>query len=110
MRKTIGRHGTLRRDFHVGESVAKKKKTTSLFTAGTPRDGTPHGDAERQAIASLKGYAYQVAAAALAWIDGPEPVCQQVAPHPPGAIGPVTRKEAGANLRPKRFVVPTMLT
>jgi len=27
------------------------------------------GDVERQAVASLRGYAYQVAAAALAWLD-----------------------------------------
>lgn len=29
----------------------------------------PQGDVERQAVASLRGYAYQVTAAALAWLD-----------------------------------------
>jgi len=39
-----------------------------LFTAGD--DGlVPRGDAARQAIDSLRGYAYQVTAAALAWLD-----------------------------------------
>ena len=39
------------------------------FTPGTSVDSTPIGEAERQAVASLRGYAYQVAAAALAWLD-----------------------------------------
>lgn len=39
------------------------------FTPGTSIDTPPIGDAERQAVASLRGYAYQVAAAALAWLD-----------------------------------------
>ncbi|MGU7772757.1 hypothetical protein ACV229_21605, partial [Burkholderia sp. MR1-5-21] len=39
-----------------------------LFTAGN--DGlVPRGDAARQAVDSLRGYAYQVTAAALAWLD-----------------------------------------
>jgi hypothetical protein len=32
-------------------------------------DPPPVGDVERQAVASLKGYAYQIAVAALAWLD-----------------------------------------
>lgn len=41
-----------------------------LFTPGASTiDTPPIGDVERQAVASLKGYAYQVAAAALAWLD-----------------------------------------
>ena len=35
---------------------------------------------------------------------------QQVAPHPPGAVGSVARKEAGANLRTQRFIFPAALT
>ena len=39
-----------------------------LFTSGS--DGlVPQGDAARQAVNSLRGYAYQVTAAALAWLD-----------------------------------------
>lgn len=39
-----------------------------FFTAGN--DGlVPQGDAARQAVDSLRGYAYQVTAAALAWLD-----------------------------------------
>jgi hypothetical protein len=39
------------------------------FTPGDPTNSVPAGDVERQAVASLRGYAYQVAAAALAWLD-----------------------------------------
>jgi len=40
------------------------------FTPGASAiDTPPIGDVERQAVASLRGYAYQVAAAALAWLD-----------------------------------------
>jgi hypothetical protein len=40
------------------------------FTLGASAiDTPPIGDVERQAVASLRGYAYQVAAAALAWLD-----------------------------------------
>ena len=39
------------------------------FTPGASVDTPPSGDMERQAVASLRGYAYQVAAAALAWLD-----------------------------------------
>ena len=39
-----------------------------LFTAGTD-ELVPLGDAARQAVDSLRGYAYQVTAAALAWLD-----------------------------------------
>jgi hypothetical protein len=40
------------------------------FTPGTLAiDTPPIGDVERQAVASLRGYAHQVAAAALAWLD-----------------------------------------
>ncbi|OCX32893.1 MULTISPECIES: hypothetical protein [Bradyrhizobium] len=44
----------------------------AIFTPGGPSDGPPVGDAEREAIASLGGYTYQVAAAALAWLDLPD--------------------------------------
>jgi hypothetical protein len=37
--------------------------------AASPIEAPPIGDAERQAVASLRGYAYQVAAATLAWLD-----------------------------------------
>jgi hypothetical protein len=40
------------------------------FTPGASAiDTPPVGDVERQAVASLRGYAYHVAAAALAWLD-----------------------------------------
>jgi ATPase family associated with various cellular activities (AAA) len=39
------------------------------FTPGTTIDSPPVGEVERQAVASLRGYAYQVAATALAWLD-----------------------------------------
>ncbi len=40
-----------------------------LFTPGPSFDGAPSGDAERQAIDSLRGYAYQIAASTAAWLD-----------------------------------------
>lgn len=40
----------------------------NIFTAGN-NGLVPEGDAARQAIDSLRGYAYQVTAAALAWLD-----------------------------------------
>jgi hypothetical protein len=40
-----------------------------LFSPGRDGEILPKGDAARQAIDSLRGYAYQVLAAALAWID-----------------------------------------
>lgn len=40
----------------------------ALFTAGNT-GVVPQGDAARQAVDSLRGYAYQVTAAALAWLD-----------------------------------------
>src|ERR1700730_523068 len=39
------------------------------FTPGDSLDSPPTGEVERQTVASLRGYAYQVAAAALAWLD-----------------------------------------
>jgi tetratricopeptide (TPR) repeat protein len=39
-----------------------------LFTAGND-GGIPQGDTARQAVDSLRGYAYQVMAATLAWLD-----------------------------------------
>lgn len=39
-----------------------------IFTSG-PDSPIPQGDAARQAIDSLRGYVYQVTAAALAWLD-----------------------------------------
>lgn len=42
--------------------------TEALFTSGS--EGLiPKADSARQAVASLRGYAYQVTAAALAWLD-----------------------------------------
>jgi hypothetical protein len=43
--------------------------TTGLFTPGLLFDSAPAGEAERQAIDSLRGYAYQVAASTAAWLD-----------------------------------------
>ena len=40
-----------------------------LFNAGTTADIVPEGDAARQAVDSLRGYAYQALATALAWLD-----------------------------------------
>jgi hypothetical protein len=42
---------------------------SDLFTPGPSFDGAPSGDAERQAIDSLRGYAYQIAASTAAWLD-----------------------------------------
>ncbi|SFN02720.1 hypothetical protein SAMN05216573_10785 [Bradyrhizobium sp. Rc3b] len=43
------------------------------FTPGPSIGSPPIGEVERQAVASLRGYAYQIAAATLAWIDlGPK--------------------------------------
>lgn len=39
-----------------------------MFTSGTTIVGEISGDARRQAVASLRGYAYQLYASALAWI------------------------------------------
>src|SRR5271165_1760472 len=39
------------------------------FTSGNIPDLVPEGDVARQAVDSLRGYAYQVLASALAWID-----------------------------------------
>ena len=41
----------------------------NLFNAGTTTDIVPEGDKARQAVNSLRCYAYQALAAALAWID-----------------------------------------
>ena len=41
----------------------------NLFNAGTAAGIVPEGDAARQAVDSLRGYAYQVLAASLAWLD-----------------------------------------
>ena len=40
-----------------------------LFNAGTTAGIVPEGDTARQAVDSLRGYAYQVLAATLAWLD-----------------------------------------
>ena len=37
---------------------------SNIFTPGAPT-----GDLQRQAIGSLRGYTYQVAASTLAWLD-----------------------------------------
>ncbi len=41
----------------------------NFFTPGKETDLVPEGDTVRQAVASLRGYAYQVLASALAWVD-----------------------------------------
>jgi hypothetical protein len=41
----------------------------NLFTPGKETHLVPEGDAARQAVDSLRGYAYQVLASALAWVD-----------------------------------------
>lgn len=43
--------------------------TSGLFTPGPSFDSAPAGDKERQAIDSLRGYAYQIAASTVAWLD-----------------------------------------
>ena len=35
---------------------------------------------------------------------------QKIVPHAPGAVGPIARKEAGANLRTELFIAPAALT
>ncbi len=47
----------------------KKMNADDVFSAGTTPDIVPEGDAARQAVDSLRGYAYQALAAALAWLD-----------------------------------------
>jgi hypothetical protein len=42
---------------------------SNLFTPGPSFDEAPAGDRERQAIDALRGYAYQVAVSAIAWVD-----------------------------------------
>ena len=43
--------------------------TQNLFNAGPSSQPIPQGDTVRQAVASLRGYAYQVLATALAWLE-----------------------------------------
>lgn len=42
---------------------------SGLFTPGPTLISEPVGEAERQAVDSLRGYAYQIAASAAAWLD-----------------------------------------
>jgi hypothetical protein len=50
--------------------LTDEPSTAGPFTPGISSiDTPPIGDVERQAVAALRGYAYQVAAAALAWLD-----------------------------------------
>lgn len=50
--------------------MTKDSNPASPFTPGASAiDAPPTGDVERQAVASLRGYAYQIAAATLAWFD-----------------------------------------
>lgn len=44
-------------------------ETSKLFTPGRSFGDLPQGDTAREAVASLRGYAFQVAVATLAWID-----------------------------------------
>jgi hypothetical protein len=53
----------------IGGRLTSNPGTTNPFTPGPTANTLPAGDVERQAVASLRGYAYQVAAAALAWLD-----------------------------------------
>ena len=55
-----------------GKPMTEDLGNNAVFTPGDPSDGPPIGDVEREAIASLGGYTYQVAAAALTWLDLPE--------------------------------------
>lgn len=43
--------------------------TNQILIQGGSEEGIPQSDAARQAVDSLRGYAYQVTAAALAWLD-----------------------------------------
>ena len=43
--------------------------SNDLFNAGTTPEHIPKADVARQAVDSLRGYAYQALAAALAWLD-----------------------------------------
>ena len=49
--------------------MTSNTSTAGPFSPGAAIDAPPVGDVERQAVASLRGYAYQVAAATLAWLD-----------------------------------------
>jgi hypothetical protein len=55
--------------FETAVLLASNSSMAGPFTPGASIDTLPAGDVERQAVASLRGYAYQVAAAALAWLD-----------------------------------------
>ena len=44
-------------------------ESNDLFNAGATADLVAEGDEARQAVDSLRGYAYQVLAAALEWLD-----------------------------------------
>ncbi len=44
-------------------------KNSPLFTPGRSPAAPPSGETQRQAIHALRGYAYQVTASALAWLD-----------------------------------------
>jgi hypothetical protein len=53
--------------------LSKDPNSAGLFTPGaSPIDAPPIGDVERQAVTALRGYAYQIASAALAWLDAAE--------------------------------------
>lgn len=47
----------------------RQMNPNDFFNTGTTDGIDPEGDAARQAVDSLRGYAYQVLAATLAWID-----------------------------------------
>jgi hypothetical protein len=77
-------------------------KIQDLFASGT--DGLiPQGDAARQAIDALRGYAYQVTVAALAWLDLETTsrifleVAEDYAVVANGAIGAVQVKDTHAS-------------
>jgi len=52
-----------------GRWLMNDENNRRSVTPGTSPVGVPVGDAERQAVASLRGYTYQIAVSALAWID-----------------------------------------
>lgn len=43
--------------------------SSNLFTPGPKSEGAPQGNAQREAIDALRGYAYQIATSALAWLS-----------------------------------------
>ena len=53
----------------AGAARKSMMNSDNLFNPGRAAGLVPEGDAERQAVNSIRGYAYQALAAALAWVD-----------------------------------------